>query len=99
MGFHDVLHDGQSEAAALDVVNQPRSHTMEALEDLLLFRARDPDTVVPYRDLGPLTSAAQTDRDFGARFGVLDRVVDQVCQRLPNRCPSTFNVCWLTTSI
>src|SRR5262245_13432107 len=46
MRLDDVLDQSQSEAASLSVVNEPAAHSVELLEDLLLFPSRDTYSVI-----------------------------------------------------
>src|SRR5207249_991350 len=82
MHLHDVLHDRQPQTAPLDLVHQRRADAVEAVEDLLLLAPRDADAAIADRDNRRVAVARQTHRDLLRLTGVLDRVVEQVVQRL-----------------
>ena len=78
---HDVLGDGEAEAEAAGVLGAALVDAVEAAEDFFLLRFGDAFAVVAHAHLGGL--AALRDRDLDRRAAaVLDRVVDQVRERL-----------------
>ncbi len=84
MRQHDVLHDREPQTTAFDVMDETRSDSMEAFEDLLLFRARNPDPLVAHGKIEPVLFAPQRNDDLLSVAGILDGVVHQVGQGLPD---------------
>src|SRR4051812_23208877 len=79
----DPLGDGEAEARALGVAREEVVRPVEALEDALALMRPDPDAVV--RDLdgdGSVPAAPAAQADQLVRTGVLDRVVQEVEDRL-----------------
>src|SRR5438270_90503 len=86
VGLDDALGDGEPQAGAFGVAGEQVVGAIEALEDALALVGADADAVVGHldgdRSVAP-APAAQPDALVGT--GVLDRVVEQVEDRLSHR--------------
>ncbi|OLB80431.1 MAG: hypothetical protein AUI14_06750 [Actinobacteria bacterium 13_2_20CM_2_71_6] len=86
MGVHDLLGDGQPQAAAVDGPAARGVRTVEAGEDLGQLVAGDPRPGVGDGDPG-LGAVLPRVQPYAAPGGVLHRVVDEVGDHLPEPFP------------
>src|SRR6186997_122710 len=59
------------------------AHAAELLEDERVVLRRDPGAAIAHLDVDPAVLGERVDLDLAARGRVLDRVVEQVRQHLP----------------
>ncbi len=85
MRLGDVPHDGEPEAAPLDVVDEAGRDAVETVEDLRLLVLRDADAVVGDGDDGEVALALEDDVDVARDPGVLHGVVEEIGERLADR--------------
>src|SRR6476661_9535805 len=81
---HDELaRDEEPEPATADAAREGRVEPVELLEDPLLLALRDSESLVAHGEACPAGASGKLDRHLPTVRRILDRVVEQVDEHLP----------------
>src|SRR5207247_5805982 len=79
----ELAADVEAQPAAADAAGLLRIEPVELLEDPLLLRARDPEPLVGHFDQALTVGRLEPNLDVAAVWRVLDRVVHEIHEHLP----------------